>query len=55
MYYVGSRGIFIYKYSEMLGTYRETYRLVSGTGYMDIADTPACIIEKLFAFITKFL
>jgi hypothetical protein len=55
MHYAGSRGIFIYMYSEMLGTYRETYRLVSGTGYMDIADTPACIIEKLFTFITKFL
>jgi hypothetical protein len=38
----------------MLGTYRETCRLASGTGYMDIADTPACIIEKLFTFITKF-
>jgi hypothetical protein len=37
----------------MLGTYQETYRLVSGTGYMDIADTPACIKEKLYNFIKK--
>jgi hypothetical protein len=48
MYYAGSRGTFIYFNSEMLGTYRETYRLVFGTGYKDIADTPACIKEKLF-------
>ncbi len=37
----------------MLVTYRETYRLVSVTGYKDIVDTPACIMEKIYSFIKK--